>query len=69
MSKPAWLELYELAVLETENAALEQRIVEAEKAMSLRLAEIDDNAGDASQEQTTIYSAAKALKILRKERL
>ena len=47
----------------------EQRIVEAEKAMSLRLAEIDDNAGDASQEQTTIYSAAKALKILRKERL
>jgi len=69
MSKPAWLELYELAVLETENAALEQRIVEAEKAMSLRLAEIDGNAGDASQEQTTIYSAEKALKILRKERL
>jgi hypothetical protein len=70
MTKPAWLELYELAVLETDNTVLEQRIGEAEKAISLRLAEIGlSTGGETLQEQTTIHAAAKALEILRRERL
>lgn len=66
MTKPAWLELYELAVLETENTALERRISEAQKAISSRLAEIGQGPGE---EQTIIHTAAKALETLRQERL
>jgi hypothetical protein len=69
MTKPEWLELYESAVVETDNAVLERRIAEAEKAISSRLAEIGSGSENTAQEQRTIHAAAKALEILRRERL
>jgi hypothetical protein len=38
--KPAWLELYEAAVLETDNVALQKRIEQAEQALAARLVQM-----------------------------
>jgi hypothetical protein len=67
MVKPAWLELYEAAVLETDNGVLRERVDQAEQAMAARLNEL--SLDDASTERAEIEKIAKALRVLREERL
>lgn len=69
MVKPAWLQLYEAAVLETDDDALRERIEQAERALAARLSELSLDPGATSTERMEIEKVARALRVLREERL
>ena len=69
MVKPAWLQLYEAAVLETDADALRERVARAEQALAARLSELSLDPAETSKERMEIEKVAKALRTLREERL
>lgn len=67
--KPAWLELYEAAVLETDNVALQKRIEQAEQALAVRLVQMKQGEDGNLSERSIVEKVAAALQVLRQERL
>jgi|HubBroStandDraft_6_1064221.scaffolds.fasta_scaffold136046_2 hypothetical protein len=67
--KPAWLELYEAAVLETDNVALQKRIEQAEQALAARLVQMKQGEDGNLSERSIVEKVAAALQVLRQERL
>jgi hypothetical protein len=64
----SWEEVYEAAVLEPDNALLEQRIRKAEEVLVTRWLELT-NRNEHGFEIEAIVSALKAVRILKRERL
>jgi hypothetical protein len=63
-----WEEAYKAAVLEVDNASLEQRVREAEQALLTRWLDVTDRHEHKAEVQG-ILDAVKALQKLKRERL
>ncbi len=64
----SWEEVYQAAVLEPDNALLEQRIRAAEEALLTRWLEVTNHHGHRVEIQA-IVDAIKGLRVLKQERL
>ena len=62
-----WQELYEAAILETDDAKLRQRLPAAKAAIDVRLQELQTNHGGTSEEQQAISDALVGLTVLRRD--
>jgi|HubBroStandDraft_6_1064221.scaffolds.fasta_scaffold121227_2 hypothetical protein len=64
-----WQQLYEAAVLETDDDKLNDRILAARHAMAARLHELGTNGNSAHTEQHEIANVLTSLRVLENERL
>ena len=62
-----WQKLYELAALETNWLAMEDRIAVAEAAIKQRLSEMSQDHGGTTQEHDSIIATTQRLTVLRGE--
>lgn len=62
-----WQELYEAAILETEDAELIQRLPAAKAAIDARLQELQTDHGGTSEEQQALSAALVGLTVLRRD--
>ena len=69
MDALGWRKFYESAVLETDDAALPQRLAEAHQAVQARLQALNMDHGGTPEEQDQLKNALRSLETLRKERL
>jgi len=62
-----WQELYEAAILETDDAKLLRRLPEAKASIDARLQELQTDHGGTSEERQAISDAFVGLNVLRRD--
>jgi len=62
-----WQQLYEAAILETDDTKLPERLAAAKASVDTRLLELQANHGGTPEEQQGIHDALTGLAVLRRE--